>query len=245
MTYYAVISGRVPGIYTCWKDASPQVNFYPGAIFKKFTSRKEAEEFMGATLVPNEIPDASTGTSALIKIKPKIRINTKTKDGFVEPDSMEAKYYSHPSYQTYEESNVIHIYTDGSTFNNGKKGATGGYGVFFGIKTIKNIQQRITSGKITNNVAELTAIIEAMKIINVYGNKQYIIHYDSKYAAGVTDGSLKAIANLKLVKESKDLYALTRHKFTFKHIKSHSKLADLHSLGNEIADRLAKGLKKF
>ena len=43
MTYYAVIKGVLPGVYDTWIKAEEQVKGYPGAIFKGFPTRVEAE----------------------------------------------------------------------------------------------------------------------------------------------------------------------------------------------------------
>ncbi len=44
--FYAIASGRKPGIYTNWPDAQAQVAGYPGAKFKGFPTRVEAEAWM-------------------------------------------------------------------------------------------------------------------------------------------------------------------------------------------------------
>jgi ribonuclease HI len=44
--YYAIASGRKPGIYDNWPAAQAQVTGYPGAKFKGFPSREEAEAWM-------------------------------------------------------------------------------------------------------------------------------------------------------------------------------------------------------
>ena len=41
--YYAVVCGVVPGIYTDWPTTERMVKGYPGAIFKSFRSRVDAE----------------------------------------------------------------------------------------------------------------------------------------------------------------------------------------------------------
>ena len=43
MTYYAVNKGITPGVYDTWIKAEEQVKGYPGAIFKGFPTRVEAE----------------------------------------------------------------------------------------------------------------------------------------------------------------------------------------------------------
>ena len=44
--FYAVRVGKKPGIYLTWDEAKVLVNGYPGAIYKSFKTREEAEEFM-------------------------------------------------------------------------------------------------------------------------------------------------------------------------------------------------------
>ncbi len=46
--YYAVVSGRKPGIYTSWPEAQAQVNGWQGAKFKGFPTRKEAEVWLAS-----------------------------------------------------------------------------------------------------------------------------------------------------------------------------------------------------
>ncbi len=44
--FYAVAKGRRPGIYDNWPEAKTQIDGFTGALYKGFTSRKEAEEWM-------------------------------------------------------------------------------------------------------------------------------------------------------------------------------------------------------
>lgn len=44
--YYAVKKGRKPGIYLTWDDCKKQVNGFSGAIYKSFSSREEASDFL-------------------------------------------------------------------------------------------------------------------------------------------------------------------------------------------------------
>ena len=44
--FYAVVQGLQPGIYDDWEMAKEHVVGYPGAIYKSFSSKKEAEEYM-------------------------------------------------------------------------------------------------------------------------------------------------------------------------------------------------------
>ena len=71
------------------------------------------------------------------------------------------------------------IYTDGSCINNGKKNARGAYGIFYSKNDLRNKAEKLT-GKVTNNIAELTAILECLKTLTPLG-KYYIVS-DSDYS---------------------------------------------------------------
>ena len=47
--YYAVKVGLTPGVYNTWEECLPLVKGYPGAIYKSFPTKKEANEFIGIT----------------------------------------------------------------------------------------------------------------------------------------------------------------------------------------------------
>lgn len=44
--FYAVKTGRESGIYTSWNECKEQVNGFPNAVYKSFSTYKEAETFM-------------------------------------------------------------------------------------------------------------------------------------------------------------------------------------------------------
>jgi ribonuclease HI len=48
MKYYAVKNGKIPGIYTSWNECKEQVSGYSGAVYKSFTSKAAALEYIGA-----------------------------------------------------------------------------------------------------------------------------------------------------------------------------------------------------
>lgn len=43
--FYAVRTGRKPGVYETWEEAKRQVDGFPGAVFKKFALYNDAENF--------------------------------------------------------------------------------------------------------------------------------------------------------------------------------------------------------
>ena len=44
--FYGIIRGHIPGIYTTWGEAKTQIDEYPGAVYKSFKTRPEAEKYM-------------------------------------------------------------------------------------------------------------------------------------------------------------------------------------------------------
>lgn len=56
--YYAVLKGRIPGIYFSWEDCKKMVDKFPGAQYKSFQKLEEAEAFMGQkSAEPAEEPE--------------------------------------------------------------------------------------------------------------------------------------------------------------------------------------------
>ena len=152
------------------------------------------------------------------------------------------------------QSEPINVYTDGACSNNGKPDARAGYGVFFAIDDPRNVHESF-NGPQTNNIAELLAIIKALTIlkedidkgtvINVYSDSSYSIRCCTTYGKKCEkknwqnpNNKNKPIPNLEIVKTAY-LFCKNRKNIIFTHIKAHTGLNDIHSIGNENADRLA------
>ena len=135
--------------------------------------------------------------------------------------------------------NIVYIYTDGACKGNP---GVGGWGA---ILKYENTEKEINgfSKNTTNNIMELTAVIEALKQLN--RNCEIIITTDSNYVKdGITDWIKNwkingwKTANKKAVK-NKDLWIkldilAQEHSITWKWIKGHSGHPE-----NERADWLA------
>ena len=141
-----------------------------------------------------------------------------------------------------------YVYTDGACSNNGKDNAVAGIGIFFDINDNRNVSKKI-EGKQTNNMAELSAIIETYYIIenDITNGKKVAIVSDSEYAINCAcsygekcykNGWNVDIPNKDLVKEVYDLYK-NKKNIQFIHIKAHTNNTDIHSIGNDNADKLA------
>ncbi|XP_034934460.1 ribonuclease H1-like [Chelonus insularis] len=55
MPYYAVARGWNVGIYTSWDQCQPMVNHYSGALYKRFSSRSSAWNFLESHLPQREL----------------------------------------------------------------------------------------------------------------------------------------------------------------------------------------------
>lgn len=148
-----------------------------------------------------------------------------------------------------------YVYTDGACSKNGTIDAIGGIGIFFSDNDDRNISEKLDENiynKITNNVAELVALIKAFDIIKHDKDKKIIVMTDSEYSIKcattygekcennnwLTSKKGKEIPNVELVKK---LYYLYKSSDNIKivHIKAHTNKTDIHSYGNRKADEFA------
>ena len=222
MSYYAIANGKTKGIFLNWSDCKNPVKNYKNAIYKKFDTLEEANNFIQLNTKINSTNESINSTNK------SINSTNQSFDNFI-PD-----YY---------------VYTDGGCYNNGKYNAISGIGIFFGINDDRNISKKI-EGKQTNNTAELTAIIETYYIIenDIINNKKIAIISDSEYAIKCVSSygnkcSKKSwnvdIPNKELVKTAYEMYK-DKLNIKFIHIKAHTNNTDIHSIGNDNADKLAK-----
>jgi ribonuclease HI len=219
MPFYAVANGNSIGIFSNWDECNQSVKGFKNAIYKKFMNQADAEEFIRVHSVTLEDP--------VVPIENIVEIT---------PD-----YY---------------VYTDGACSNNGRSNASAGIGIFFGINDSRNLSQKI-EGKQTNNTAELMAIIQTYHIIerDINAGKKIGIVSDSEYAIKCVSsygekcdltGWKKEIPNKELVKTVYELYK-DKSNIRFIHIRAHTDNTDVHSIGNDNADKLANqaiGLEK-
>lgn len=224
MVYYAVANGRTIGIFLHWNECNISVKGYKNALYKKFDTKEEADNFIKAN--EKNIDDINNKC----KNQHHNNIITTTKDNDI---IFNSDYY---------------VYTDGACSNNGRDNALAGIGIFFGINDNRNISKKI-EGKQTNNTAELTAIIETYHIIenDILNGTKIAIVSDSEYAIKCVSsygekcykkGWNVDIPNKELVKTAYELYK-DKLNVQFIHIKAHTHNTDIHSFGNDNADKLA------
>ena len=145
-------------------------------------------------------------------------------------------------------SNVIYIYTDGAVSNNhNQRKSFGGIGVYWGNKHPNNVSEKFILHPVTNQRTELYAIIRAFQAIikdeiHLDPATKIIIYTDSMYALNIITKRWRARDNLDLVHQAWDLLKNINN-LEINHIRAHTKNKDIHSLGNYMADTLARAGK--
>ncbi len=221
--FYAICSGKKSGIIVNnWEECKEQVIGHKGAIFKKFKTETDAQQFIdnyNKNNIYTDKPDADNSPRCVSVSNRVCDKNTKE----------------------------IIIYTDGSLVR--REGCLyAGYGIYIPSENFEN--SSILNGKKTNNRAELMAIISAIKMYKVEENICIHIYTDSAYSIKIfgetgkkyqlnnyMKNTSKEVVNADLVKIAMGLSELYCLKFT--HINSHTNNTDEHSRGNNRADTLA------
>ena len=145
----------------------------------------------------------------------------------------------------------FNIYTDGGCLNNGKKNAICSIGIHFpesNLIPIQDVSKVLDVKKASNNVAELTAIKRSLEIfksknikipLNIYSDSKYSINCITKwYPTWKKNNIVKTKKNHELITDIVNIYESINN-IQFHYIEAHSGKKDQHSIGNEIADRLA------
>tara|TARA_A100001011_G_scaffold391447_1_gene476943 strand:- start:84 stop:782 length:699 start_codon:yes stop_codon:yes gene_type:complete len=153
-------------------------------------------------------------------------------------------------YKPPEIKKEIVVYTDGACSNNGKPDARAGYGVYFGPEDPRNASEPF-AGIQTNNRAELLAIVKALTIlrgdiesgtpVHIFSDSSYSIRCCTSYGKKCEKKNWtnkKPIPNVEIVRTLYEFCKQHRN-IKFTHVKAHTGLRDIHSVGNENADRLA------
>lgn len=159
---------------------------------------------------------------------------------------------------------IMIIFTDGSTFNNGKKNAIGGIGVYIPQQK-SNDEYKLSYSllstdyiKVTNQVAELIAIILGIEHALTITKETIYVYTDSKYCIDCATTWSKAWinnnwkkSNGKIVENLWLIYRLVqltkKNPIIFKHINAHTdepsnKSSEEYNLwfGNNTVDNLAQ-----
>lgn len=153
-------------------------------------------------------------------------------------------------------STEITAYTDGSLIKKGNE-VYCGYGIYFLNNVYKSISRKFTHLPITNNRAELYAILKTIIITNIIDNQRKLtnkpriekltIYSDSEYSVKTYNEWLpkwlknnKEYKNPDIINETLKYINSSSFKIIFIHIRAHTGKQDAHSIANEIVDNLAK-----
>lgn len=153
-------------------------------------------------------------------------------------------------------SSILEIYTDGSYT---KKGSNiyCGYGIYFPNLEYKSIGRKFTHEPITNNRAELYAILKSIVLANIVNlerienNQEQIqlvnIYSDSEYSVKTFNEwlpkwkkSKKSYKNPDIIDEIETHINIAPFKVMLRHVRAHTGKTDIHSISNNIVDELAK-----
>ncbi|TPX56582.1 hypothetical protein PhCBS80983_g04430 [Powellomyces hirtus] len=257
--FYAVRRGLKPGIYTSWGACESNTKSFKGAVYKRFSTRKEAESFIGeaiGALAPGLLPNQPAGgpsTAASASQEAKEALAEVDDDGEFTSLDDEAclSALASASAETGSDMVSVSIFTDGSCLGNGKVSARAGVGVWFGQNDERNIAERLPGKVQTNNRAELTAVIRAIESADkhystgppvrlvIYSDSQYMRNGLTKWIGGwqkrqwkTSDG--KDVANKDLWVRLLDLQKGYRGEIKLVYVPAHTGIP-----GNEGADALA------
>jgi ribonuclease HI len=152
------------------------------------------------------------------------------------------------------DNTIIDVYTDGSLIKKAKE-IFCGYGIYFPNGEYKSISRKFTHEPITNNRAELYAILKTIIICNII-NKERVkknkikivnIYSDSEYSVKTFNIWLpnwkktkKVYLNPDIINEIDDHILNSPFIINFIHVRAHTGKTDKHSLANSIVDELAK-----
>ena len=158
------------------------------------------------------------------------------------------------------EFDKIIVFTDGSCTGNGKKTAKAGYGIYYPCSEFANVSEPFKLGPITNQRAELYAILKALETLDKSQFKMAYIYTDSLYSLKCltvwnekwqqnnwVGANKQPIKNCDILKPAIELMNKHTKKIKMIHINSHVKEEEkkLEHIFNDRADELAtKGTAK-
>jgi len=226
--FYVVHKGRKPGIYNNWNECKKQITNFDSAVFKKFTDAKEAGEFL-----VNGFPNSKKPRSIVVK------------------ENADKKNLEKIEYELNndDDDEKVFVYTDGSCTYVKNNPTKAGYGIYIPQKNIQ-ISSPLSNQKLTNNRAELTAIIESINHLDDDDlSKKICIFTDSQYCMYIFNGTGERyeennwknngsdVPNIDLIKKMLELKR--KYNIVLLKVRAHTEKQDTHSLCNSIADKLA------
>jgi ribonuclease HI len=220
--FYVVWSGRQTGIFTDWPTAQRAVDRYPGACFKSFPTRAEAERAFargGHTNIP-------------------LRTPAKRNAG--------ARHHKRSAAHTARQFDV-RIYCDGACDPN--PGHAGSGVVVYRAGELAQLWFGLYNPRGTNNTAELNALYQALRMaeaetatgnsVEVCSDSAYSLNCIRSWAPNWEKRGWKkpggeSIRNLEIIQDCYAIYRRIHEEVTLTHVAAHA-----GTEGNELADRMA------
>jgi ribonuclease HI len=214
-----VWAGRRTGVFTDWTTTQQSVDKFPGARFKSFASRPEAEQaFQAGKPASAGVRPTRSAAEKIVSIPP------------TSPSAVQG----------------WQIYCDGACDPN--PGRAGSGIVVYRDGTLAQLWYGLYNPNGTNNTAELNALYHALLIAEeaiaagqaaqILCDSTYSINCVSKWAAGwEKKGWRKAggeIRNLTIIQTAYALYSRIESQLRLTHVSAH-----VGTEGNELADRMA------
>ncbi|KAL1676354.1 ribonuclease H-like domain-containing protein [Schizophyllum commune] len=252
--FYAVHRGSQTGVFDTWADCEIHVKNFPGARYRAFFSRAEAEKFVQYGPGGGPATPAPASASPVVptpgpsKFKPAVMPSTPRAAA---PSTSKAagKRPASEMQGADSEGEWDVVYTDGACSGNGKAGSMAGVGVWYGMGDERNLSERCP-GDQTNNRAELIAIARVLETFPYKRDRPLKIMTDSKYSIQCfrdwipnwrkrdwRKANGEPVLNVGLIKYIDSLLEFRSrlgHKVRLEHVRGHSGVP-----GNEGADKLA------
>jgi ribonuclease HI len=215
-TFFCVKVGKKSGVYDNWDECKVNVIGFSGAVYKKFTNLESAKQYMDVNIVE--------------PIETKIKTKTVQSSRVVSDDDI---------LELETSNNVIHVFTDGSSITLNKTENITSYSIYFEKNDDRNTSKIIIG---TNNKAELTAIVESLKLLQaeIMKGDVIVVNTDSQYSILCLTNNKKdpKKPNYDVIMEGYQL--LDGHdNIKFHKISAHTHNTDKYSEGNREADKMA------
>ena len=218
--FYAVKNGRVPGIYSTWRECEEQIKGFSGAIYKSFATLEEAESFMSDSGNKKRNPNNGILTEGPISTED---FNLMVNDRIASLKEDEVIAFVDGSYNVEEEKSAFGaiIICSGGNRNMLYKAFT------------KNLGEDFIA--LRNVAAELEGVKEAVNWSITYKMKKLTVYYDYEGIEKWATGAWKAKKEL-----TKNYVAFIQEKMQKIDIEFIKVLAHSGIELNEEVDALAK-----
>ena len=215
--YYVVWAGRETGVFTDWATTHRHVNAFPGARFKSFPSRTEAEQAFRSGRPPSvgrKPAIASAGAPARVESSAAANGLQIYCDGACDPNPGRA-------------GSGIAVYRDGKLEQ-----------LWYGLYSPNGTNNTAELNALHHALLMAETAILAGQTAQILCDSTYAINCISKWAVGWRkNGWRKAggeIKNLSIIQTAHAVYVRIESQLQLTHVSAH-----VGTQGNELADRMA------